>query len=128
MDLPELTGTPVTVPVAGELTLAGTTRPVQADLSLVRTAEGVGVVTTGWSKGGKTEAVLAFVARGARFVGDEWVYVEHDGATVHGIPEPLRLWDWHLRQLPDLRARIGRGERARLVDVKDASSAARPTA
>jgi polyisoprenoid-binding protein YceI len=43
VDLPELTGTPVTVPVAGELTLAGTTRPVQADLSLVRTAEGVDV-------------------------------------------------------------------------------------
>ena len=43
LDLPVLTGTPVTVPVAGELTLAGTTRPVQADLSLVRTAEGVDV-------------------------------------------------------------------------------------
>ncbi len=43
VDLPELTGTPVTVPVPGELTLAGTTRPVQADLSLVRTAEGVDV-------------------------------------------------------------------------------------
>jgi polyisoprenoid-binding protein YceI len=40
-DLPELTGTPVTVPVAGELTLAGTTRPVQVDLSIVRTADGV---------------------------------------------------------------------------------------
>jgi polyisoprenoid-binding protein YceI len=42
-DLPELTGTPVTVPVAGELTLAGTTRPVQVDLSIVRTADGVDV-------------------------------------------------------------------------------------
>ena len=42
-DLPELTGTPVTVPVAGELTVAGTTRPVQVDLSVVRTAEGVDV-------------------------------------------------------------------------------------
>jgi polyisoprenoid-binding protein YceI len=43
VDLPELTGTPVTVPAAGELTLAGTTRPVQVDLSVVRTAEGVDV-------------------------------------------------------------------------------------
>jgi polyisoprenoid-binding protein YceI len=42
-DLPELTGTPVTVPVAGDLTLAGTTKPVQADLSVVRTADGVDV-------------------------------------------------------------------------------------
>jgi polyisoprenoid-binding protein YceI len=42
-DLPELTGTPVTVPVAGELTLAGSTQPVQVDLSVVRTADGVDV-------------------------------------------------------------------------------------
>jgi polyisoprenoid-binding protein YceI len=42
-DLPELTGTPVTVPVAGELTLAGTTRPVQAELAVVRTGGGVDV-------------------------------------------------------------------------------------
>jgi hypothetical protein len=87
--------------------------------------DGRGVVVTGWSKGGKTEAVLAFVARGARFVGDEWVYVGPDGATVYGIPEPLRLWDWHLRQLPDLRARVGRGERARLTALRGAAAAAR---
>ncbi|MEX5718302.1 YceI family protein [Geodermatophilus maliterrae] len=43
VDLPELSGTPVTVPVTGELTLVGTTRPVQADLAVVRTAEGVDV-------------------------------------------------------------------------------------
>ncbi|WNV76085.1 YceI family protein [Geodermatophilus sp. DSM 44513] len=43
VDLPELGGTPVTVPVSGELTLAGTTRPVAADLSVVRTADGVDV-------------------------------------------------------------------------------------
>jgi polyisoprenoid-binding protein YceI len=42
-DLPELTGTPVTIPVTGELTLAGVTRPVQAEISVVRTAAGVDV-------------------------------------------------------------------------------------
>lgn len=42
-DLPELTGTPVTVPVTGELTLAGETRPVQTEISVVRTADGVDV-------------------------------------------------------------------------------------
>jgi polyisoprenoid-binding protein YceI len=40
-DLPELTGTPVTVPVTGELTLAGVTRTVQTEISVVRTATGV---------------------------------------------------------------------------------------
>jgi polyisoprenoid-binding protein YceI len=42
-DLPELTGTPVTVPVTGELTLAGVTKPVQTEISAVRTATGVDV-------------------------------------------------------------------------------------
>jgi hypothetical protein len=87
--------------------------------------EGRGVVVTGWSKGGKTEAVLAFVARGARFVGDEWIYVEPDGATVHGIPEPIRVWDSHLRQLPRLRRRVGRADRARLAALRAAAGAAR---
>lgn len=80
--------------------------------------EGSGAVVTGWSKGGKTEAVLAFMSRGASFVGDEWVYVEPGGATVHGIPEPLRLWEWQLRQLPEMRAKLGRSERARLAALR----------
>ncbi|WP_299955123.1 YceI family protein [uncultured Modestobacter sp.] len=42
-DLPELSGTPVTVPVTGELTLAGMSQPVQAEMSVVRTAEGIDV-------------------------------------------------------------------------------------
>jgi polyisoprenoid-binding protein YceI len=42
-DLPELTGTPVTVPVTGELTLHGVTQPVQTEVSVVRTAAGVDV-------------------------------------------------------------------------------------
>ncbi|MCW2534551.1 MAG: Conserved secreted protein of unknown function [Modestobacter sp.] len=43
VDLPELGGTPVTVPVAGELTLAGRTNPVQVELAVVRTDAGVDV-------------------------------------------------------------------------------------
>jgi len=42
-DLPELTGTVVTVPVTGELTLHGVTKQVQTDMSVVRTAAGVDV-------------------------------------------------------------------------------------
>ena len=42
-DLPELTGTPVTVPVTGELTVAGATRPVQVQLAVVRTPAGVDI-------------------------------------------------------------------------------------
>ena len=64
VDLPELTGTPVTVPVAGDLTLAGTTRPVQADLSVVRTDEGVevsGAVPVVFADFGITPSDLGFV-------------------------------------------------------------------
>jgi polyisoprenoid-binding protein YceI len=43
VDLPELTGTPVAVPVTGELTVKGTAREVQAELSVVRTPDGVDV-------------------------------------------------------------------------------------
>ncbi len=61
---------------------------------------GVGVVVTGWSKGGKTETLLTMLGKGARYVGDEWVYLDGEGATVAGIPEPVRIWDWYLDQMP----------------------------
>lgn len=80
--------------------------------------DGTGVVTTGWSKGGKTEALLAFAARGAEYIGDEWVYISSEGTRVFGIPEPIRVWDWHLRELPQYRALVGQGDRARLRAIK----------
>jgi len=45
-DLPELTGTPVAVPVTGELTLAGVTQQVQTEISVVRTDAGIDVSGT----------------------------------------------------------------------------------
>jgi hypothetical protein len=84
-----------------------------------------GVVVTGWSKGGKTEAVMAFMAHGAQFVGDEWLYIEPTGQRVHGIPEPMRIWDWNLRQLPELRARLSSAERRRLAVLRGVQDLAR---
>ncbi|MGY1671031.1 hypothetical protein [Geodermatophilus sp. SYSU D00710] len=74
---------------------------------------GAGVLATGWAKGGKTEALLALAARGARYIGDEWVYLTPDGA-MYGLPEPIRLWHWHVAQLPALRAGLPTSTRARL--------------
>jgi hypothetical protein len=79
-----------------------------------------GALVTGWAKGGKTELLLGFMARGARYVGDEWVYVDRTGSRMYGIPEPIRLWDWHLDDLPWARARIGWRARARLHSIKAA--------
>ena len=86
---------------------------------------GTGVLATGWAKGGKTEALLAFLAEGAAYVGDEWIYLAGEGPRMHGIPEPIRVWDWHLRESPWLRRRLGRGSRARLAALR---SVARPLA
>jgi hypothetical protein len=102
---------PLLVPIVNLAVLARGALPLHASAF---TLNGTGVVVTGWSKGGKTEALLGAMRRGARFVGDEWVYVEPGTGRVGGLPEPMRLWDWHLRQLPDLRRRIPRGDRARL--------------
>ena len=118
-----LPAVPLLIPILNLTVLAGGALPLHASAFVHR---GVGVVATGWSKGGKTETLLAFAAHGARYVGDEWIYVDGDGGRVVGIPEPLRLWDWHLKQLPPdlvsarsrLRLRLGRlvvGTRDRLA-------------
>ena len=75
--------------------------------------DGRGILVTGWSKGGKTELLMAATRAGARYIGDEWVYLTEDG-TMHGIPEPVRLWDWQLDQLPRIRSGLGRLDRLRL--------------
>lgn len=84
----------------------------------------IGVLVTGWAKAGKTESLLAGMSRGARYIGDEWVYLTDDGA-MFGLPEPIRLWSWHLKQLPDLLAKRPRRDRIRLsVWHRSAASAA----
>jgi hypothetical protein len=87
------------------------------------TYRGTGVLATGWAKGGKTETLLAFAARGAEYVGDEWVYLTSDG-RMHGVPEPIRLWHWHVAQLPELRAQLPAGTRARLTALPSLASSA----
>ncbi len=84
--------------------------------------DGKATVATGWSKGGKTEALLAACDRGARYLGDEWLHLHADG-MVSGIHEPLRVWDWHLDQLPGVRNRLDRRDRTRLraLSLADAS-------
>ncbi|SCX39900.1 Polyisoprenoid-binding protein YceI [Klenkia marina] len=65
VDLPELTGTPVTVPVAGSLTVHGVTQQVTVDLSVVRTADGVqasGSIPVTFADYGVTPPNLGFVS------------------------------------------------------------------
>ncbi|MGI8606807.1 MAG: hypothetical protein ACR2L0_06605 [Gaiellaceae bacterium] len=106
-----LPAVPLLIPILNLTVLARGALPLHASAFVYGET---GVVATGWSKGGKTETLLAFMQRGAEYVGDEWVYVSSDGDRIFGIPEPIRLWDWHLSQLPDYRALVGRGDRGRL--------------
>jgi hypothetical protein len=78
------------------------------------THDGCGVLVCGWAKGGKTETLLGFMAEGATYVGDEWVYVAEDGRRLFGLPEPIKVWDWHLPELPRYEAALARGQRVRL--------------
>jgi hypothetical protein len=75
---------------------------------------GRGVLVTGWAKGGKSETLLAFGARGATYVGDEWVFLDPGDRRMYGLPEPMRVWDWQLASMPAIRGRVSRSDRARL--------------
>lgn len=80
---------------------------------------GKGLLCAGWAQGGKTETLLGFMARGARYIGDEWVYVQEDG--ICGIPEPMHVWDWHVDDLPDFRSRIDWRDRLRMRSLRIAA-------
>jgi hypothetical protein len=77
--------------------------------------DGVGVIVTGWAKGGKTEALLSFAEHGASYVGDEWILIDRLGAAVFGVPEEIRLWEWHVRQLPRIQQYLRREHRVRFA-------------
>lgn len=84
---------------------------------------GTATVATGWSKGGKTEALLAHCRAGARYVGDEWLHLGRDH-RVSGIDEPLRVWDWHLDAIPEAREQLGGRDRSRLRTLRMVERAA----
>ncbi|MFO7321154.1 MAG: hypothetical protein DIU68_005465 [Chloroflexota bacterium] len=118
-----LSAVPLLIPIINLTALARGVLPLHASAFIY---EGVGVLATGWSKGGKTECLLAFASRGATYVGDEWVYLKPDG-TIAGIPEPIRLWDWHLEQLPQYGGQIALGDRLRLRAIQLAEATDRRT-
>ncbi|MDQ3857379.1 MAG: hypothetical protein M3327_02885 [Actinomycetota bacterium] len=73
-----------------------------------------GVAVLGWPGGGKTSAVVGFMAEGAEFVADDRVYVGEEGENLSGVSGPLEIRAWHVADQPEYRARLGRAERARL--------------
>jgi hypothetical protein len=102
-----LSAVPLLIPILNLTVLNRGAIPLHASAF---TYKGTGVVVTGWAKGGKTETLLAFMARGAVYVGDEWVYISGDGQRMYGIPQPIRIWDWHLGTLPQYRETIDQSD------------------
>lgn len=106
-----LTAVPLLIPILNLTVLSRGALPLHASAF---NYNGKGILTTGWSKGGKTETLLAFAANGAEYIGDEWVYLSGDGRHMYGIPEPIRVWHWHLRQMSNVKAMVSRSDFARL--------------
>ncbi|MDH3692646.1 MAG: hypothetical protein OEU36_24730, partial [Gammaproteobacteria bacterium] len=79
---------------------------------------GTGVIAGGWAKGGKTETLLAFMANGAEYVGDEYVYLSAGADQMFGIPQPIRIWSWHLDYLPQYRSALKHSDLRRLRILK----------
>ncbi|MGB3713951.1 MAG: hypothetical protein WA996_05920 [Candidatus Promineifilaceae bacterium] len=106
-----LPAVPLLIPILNFAALSKGALPMHASAFRYN---GTGALVTGWAKGGKTETLLAFMSNGAKYVGDEWIYISDDGQQMYGIPEPIRIWNWHLQEMPHYRMYVGRGERARL--------------
>jgi hypothetical protein len=66
----------------------------------------LGILVTGWSKGGKTETLLGFTSHGAKYVADEWTILSHDGQKMFGIAEPVRLWKWQFQYVPQIKRKL----------------------
>lgn len=101
---------PFLIPIVNLVVLAHGGLPLHAAAFEL---DGVGVLVTGWSKGGKTESLLAALDHGARYVGDEWVYLSDGGARAVGVPEPIRVWDWYRPQLSRIEPDVGRSDALR---------------
>jgi hypothetical protein len=106
-----LPAVPLLIPILNLTALSKGTLPLHASALAYN---GKGILVTGWAKGGKTETLMAFAANGAAYVGDEWIYLSSDGQHMYGIPEPTRVWYWHLQQMPHIKAMVSRGNLVRL--------------
>lgn len=95
---------PLLVPIVNLTAMAKGFVPVHASAFVYH---GVGVMASGWPKGGKTSSLFAFLSNGAQFVSDDWLYIDRDG-LVYPLLQPIKLHDWQLDSLPQFRSRIGR--------------------
>lgn len=104
IDLP-----PHLVPLVNVLALASGILPLHASAAVLG---GQGIAFAGWSKGGKTEALLAAIEAGGDPVADEWLFVDPGTREITTMHQPIRLEDAHLGQLPRYRSEVRPVKRA----------------
>jgi hypothetical protein len=78
------------------------------------TYRGSGVVVAGWARSGKTTSLLAFMARGAAYIGDDRVYLRAGENRLYGLTQPIALRSGHLDGLPRYARMVGVRGRSRL--------------
>jgi len=68
-------------------------------------------VVMGWSKGGKTESLLAFANNGAEYIGDEVVILSENGDEMFGIPAAVTVWEWQYKQVSKLIPKLNKNKK-----------------
>jgi hypothetical protein len=66
---------------------------------------GRGILTTGWTSGGKTGVQLSLMALGCRFVSDDVVLIGRNG-RMHGVHEPISIKDYYLDEAEAVRRNV----------------------
>lgn len=69
-------------------------------------------VAMGWSKGGKTESLLAFANKDAEYIGDEVVMLSKNGNEMFGIPASVTVWEWQFKQVPKLIPKLSKNKKS----------------
>lgn len=69
-------------------------------------------VVMGWSKGGKTESLLAFGNKDAEYIGDEVVMLSERGDEMFGIPAAVTVWEWQFKQARKLIPKLSKNKKS----------------
>jgi len=102
---------PLLVPIINLTALHKGFLPVHASACF---HNGTGILTSGWTGGGKTGLLLSLMSDGARFVSDDVTYLSPDGTLMVGFHQTIHVKDSYLAQLPEFRSRVKRRELFRM--------------
>jgi hypothetical protein len=101
---------PLLGPLLGLVALGKGFAPLHASALVWRER---GVLLSGFSTAGKTGALLAFLARGASLVGDDWLAINPATDSMHGAPFRIAVRTRYLATWPSFGLGVAMAERIR---------------